>query len=159
MKALTLTQPWATLVAVGAKRIETRSWKTSYRGPLAIHAAKGFPKWAREFTAEPVCYEAARIFSPPISKVYHAYPLGCVLATCRLVNVLPVEVVDNVDNVWGVSLEPLSDRERAFGDYSLGRYAWILEDVRRLPDPIPAKGALQLWNWDEAGYIGLWERK
>ncbi len=46
MKALTLTQPWATLVAIGAKCIETRSWRTSYRGPLAIHAAKGFPKAA-----------------------------------------------------------------------------------------------------------------
>ena len=41
MKALTLTQPWATLVAMGAKRIETRSWTTNYRGPLAIHAGKG----------------------------------------------------------------------------------------------------------------------
>src|SRR5690348_17556570 len=53
MKALTLTQPWASLVAIGAKRIETRSWSTSYRGPLAIHAAKGFPKSAQEFTQVP----------------------------------------------------------------------------------------------------------
>lgn len=45
MRCLTLTQPWATLVAIGAKRIETRSWSTSYRGPLAIHAGK---KWTRE---------------------------------------------------------------------------------------------------------------
>ena len=43
MKALTLTQPWASLVACGAKTIETRSWRTPYRGPVAIHAAKGFP--------------------------------------------------------------------------------------------------------------------
>src|SRR6202030_2406661 len=48
MKALTLTQPWATLVAIGAKRIETRSWPTLYRGPLAIYAAKRFPKWAQD---------------------------------------------------------------------------------------------------------------
>lgn len=41
MKAVTLTQPWATLVAIGAKQIETRSWPTNYRGPLAIHAGKG----------------------------------------------------------------------------------------------------------------------
>ena len=40
MKALTLYQPWATLVAIGAKKIETRSWSTPYRGPLAIHAGK-----------------------------------------------------------------------------------------------------------------------
>ena len=43
MKALTLHQPWATLVAVGEKRIETRSWSTDYRGPLAIHAGKARP--------------------------------------------------------------------------------------------------------------------
>src|ERR1700722_19135273 len=52
MKALTLTQPWATLVSIGAKRVETRSFRVSYRGSLAIHAAKGFPKWAQE-----TCYE------------------------------------------------------------------------------------------------------
>jgi hypothetical protein len=160
MKALTLTQPWATLVAIGAKKIETRSWKTSYRGPLAIHAAKGFPKWAREFTTQPICYESIRVYHhieprTPYS-LMPGYPLGFVLATCQLVNVLPVEVVDNANNVWGVSLEPLSDRERAFGDYSPGRYAWILEDVKQLPEPIPAKGALQLWEFEG---VGLWERQ
>lgn len=40
MKALSLWQPWATLIANGAKQIETRSWSTSYRGPILIHAAK-----------------------------------------------------------------------------------------------------------------------
>lgn len=39
MKALTIWQPWATAIAIGAKRIETRSWETHYRGPIAIHAA------------------------------------------------------------------------------------------------------------------------
>ena len=48
MKAITLTQPWATLVAMGAKQVETRSWSTAYRGQIAIHAAKGYPKEARE---------------------------------------------------------------------------------------------------------------
>jgi hypothetical protein len=136
MKALTLTQPWATLVAIGAKRIETRSWRTSYRGPLAIHAAKGFPKWAREFTLEPVCYEIAR-FGKPTNP---AYPLGCILATCSLVACTLTSLAFE---------ERLTARERAFGDYSPGRFAWILEDVKQLPEPIPAKGALQLWNWEE----------
>ena len=45
MKALTLTQPWASLVERQAKRVETRSFYVSYRGPLVIHAAKGYPKW------------------------------------------------------------------------------------------------------------------
>ena len=41
IKAITLLQPYAALVAIGAKTIETRSWYTPYRGPLAIHAGKG----------------------------------------------------------------------------------------------------------------------
>ncbi len=45
---------------------------------------------------------------------------------------------------------PMTDQERAFGDYSPGRYAWLLADVRALPEPIPAKGALGLWTWDGA---------
>jgi hypothetical protein len=153
MKALTLTQPWATLVAIGAKRIETRSWSTNYRGPLAIHAAKGFPKWAREFTTDPVCYEAVRYHRAPTERdqrpadLLAAYPLGYMLATTRLVNVLPTEVIDCENNAFGVSLEPLSAQERAFGDYSPGRFAWLFEDVRELKAPVLATGALGLWEW------------
>ncbi len=40
MKAITIHQPWASLIVVGAKRFETRSWETKYRGPIAIHASK-----------------------------------------------------------------------------------------------------------------------
>jgi len=55
MKALTLTQPWASLMALQSKTIETRSWYTAYRGELVIHAAKGFPKWAKETCEERYC--------------------------------------------------------------------------------------------------------
>ena len=153
MKALTLTQPWATLVAIGAKRIETRSWSTKYRGPLAIHAAKGFPKEARAFTTYPVCYDAvAARFSHREQwekRGFPAYPLGAVLATCTLVNVLQVEVVNGRDNTWGISIAPISENELAFGDYSPGRYAWLLEDIKII-EPLAAKGALGLWEWEPA---------
>jgi hypothetical protein len=43
MKAITIWQPWASLIAIGAKQYETRSWETKYRGPIAIHAAKKDP--------------------------------------------------------------------------------------------------------------------
>lgn len=39
MKALTIRQPWAWAILHAGKGIENRSWTTSYRGPLAIHAA------------------------------------------------------------------------------------------------------------------------
>src|SRR2546429_7777378 len=143
MKALTLTQPWATLVAIGAKRIETRSWKTSYCGPLATPAAKKYPR-----TAQMVAISSP--FIEPLNRAGYLpdIPLGAVVAICHLTNCIPVEVVDNASNVFGVSLEPLSERERAFGDYSPGRFAWILEAVKPLPQPIPAKGALGLWEWE-----------
>ena len=139
MKAITLTQPWATLVAIGAKKIETRSWRTSYRGPLAIHAAKGFPKSARELCrGNP--FHAALHAAGWASKSYSGeLPLGVVLATCTL-----------VDCVFIRRVEPVSDLERAFGDYSDGRYAWMLANVVPLPTPISAKGALGLWEWEPA---------
>src|SRR5574343_420007 len=61
MRALTLTQPWATLVAIGAKKIETRGWCTDYRGALAIHAAKSIPRDLRSFAMmSPVIMDALR---------------------------------------------------------------------------------------------------
>ncbi len=42
MKAIGLEQPFASLVGIGAKTIETRPWSTDYRGPLAVHSAETF---------------------------------------------------------------------------------------------------------------------
>lgn len=145
MKALTLTQPWATLVAIGAKRIETRSWRTPYRGSIAIHAAKGFPKWARETCLNPAF---AVELGPAV------LPIGAVIATCRLIACLPTRELQKnrvieVDYLAGCADFYLSDEERNFGDYSLGRWAWLLADVKTLPKPIPAKGALGLWEWNQ----------
>lgn len=126
MRGLTLTQPWATLVALGHKRIETRSWSTSYRGELLIHAAKGYPPACRAFADE----EHEEEMLPAI------VPRGVILAIGRLVDVRPTE-----------DLEPhLSDQERRYGDYAPGRFGWMLEDVRELRDPIPFKGSLGLWT-------------
>ncbi len=145
MKALTLTQPYAQLVAIGAKKIETRSWRTDYTGPLAIHAAKRFPKWAREFTSEEVCYRARLNGSAHYPA--NPYPLGVVVATCQLMACVPTEVLDPGDTVFSVSVQKLSDQEIQFGDFSRGRWGWLLEDIKLLPTPIPAKGALGLWEW------------
>ena len=82
MRALTITQPWASLVMSGDKRVETRSWSTTYRGPLAIHAAKGWDVDARWF-AEEVC---GRILSLTPSIL----PRGAVLGLADLVDCLPV---------------------------------------------------------------------
>lgn len=135
MKALTLTQPWATLVAIGSKHYETRSWQTKYRGPLAIHAAKGFPGHARE-----ECYEARtrRALLAAGFTGDDKLPLGAVIATAVLSDIFPTTQI----------VSTLSNDEVWFGNYGPGRFAWHLTEVRMLAAPVPAKGALSLWEWD-----------
>jgi activating signal cointegrator 1 len=136
MRALSLTQPWASLVAIGAKTWETRSWQTAYRGPIAIHAAKAFPQDARRLClTEPF---TRVLVAAGIRLLSGQPPLGAVVATATLVDCVRTEVVR----------DSLTPEERAFGDYGDGRWAWKFEDVARLPQPIPAKGALGLWRWE-----------
>lgn len=137
MKALTLTAPFATLIACGEKRIETRSWATSYRGLLAIHEAKTLRREDREYAEEHHAILAA--LGRHGYRDLRALPLGCVVAVARVVACESTDVACR-----GRFATP---QELMFGDYEPGRYAWHLRDVARLPQPIPAKGALGLWDW------------
>ncbi len=84
MKAITLWQPWATLVAIGAKRFETRSWSTHYRGPLAIHAAKT-SRDIKRYRGRPKIEEAlARAGCS-----FDTLPRGVVVCAARLVEPVP----------------------------------------------------------------------
>ena len=141
---LSLWQPWATLIAIGAKRIETRGWATNYRGPLAIHAAKNT-------TQIEVCRELE--FSEHLQgwiddwegeKLDHHLPLGAIVAVADLVDCVPIT---------GAMAEQISDQERNFGDYGPGRFGWVLENVRRLKTPIPQRGAQKLFNVTLPGSI------
>jgi hypothetical protein len=153
MKAVTLTQPWATLVVIGAKQIETRSWATNYRGPLAIHAGKGLGPvggkrgFADVYSREP--FRGALLAAMPDGM---RFSFGAVIATGYLVGCEETDwAVENngIYKIIGGTRRhwPLTDQERAFGDYTPGRFAWLLADVQALPEPIPAKGALGLWEW------------
>jgi hypothetical protein len=160
MKAITLHQPWATLVAIGAKQIETRSWGTAYRGPLAIHAGKhtGYIKMKG---ADYLCDE-----EPFYSVLMNAgfvwtsgpLPLGCVVATCNLVDVKRIDEAIAFPACQSYSAHgrtwSLGEQERAFGNYAVGRYMWLLEDIQMLPVPIPAKGSQGFWEWDPSRKMG-----
>jgi hypothetical protein len=154
------------LVACGAKKIETRSWGTPFRGEIAIHASKGFPKDARAYLDTFVFYGAFRPDHAAMMKdcgvrivpmacareVANSLPLGAVIATANLVACWPTKVFCLGDLVSfkepsKIVTARMNDQERAFGDYTPGRYAWILKDVKPLPEPILAKGALGLWEW------------
>lgn len=141
IKAITLWQPWASLVAVSAKQYETRSWHppvTIHFGDLiAIHAAQRSPRlgWeemsGREMSQAMQALAAADVRDDRL-------PTGSIVAICEL--------------AWFVTTEEhrqqVSAQERAFGDWSSGRFAWKVPVVHRLPQPIAAKGHQGLWEWD-----------
>jgi hypothetical protein len=133
MKALTLTQPWATFVAHGLKLTETRSWATKHRGWLAIHAAQGFPAWAKELCMQDPFEHWLEILGYTISSL----PRGAVIAK--------VHMIDCVR--FGADYDP--GAEAPFGDFAEGRYGWIFASVVKFENTIPAKGALSVWEWNE----------
>ena len=132
MKTISLWQPWATLVAIGAKRYETRSWATKYRGLLAIHAAKKMEIVQKEFCLQEPFFSALQEAGYTVGKL----PLGGIVAVVKLVEIVRVEAV----------VRSLSKSELAFGNYAAGRYAWKLEMVKCLEKPIPMNGAQSLFD-------------
>lgn len=143
MKALSLWQPWASLVAMNEKRVETRDWATKHRGLLAIHAtAKMPPFWlgASRHT-EAFRLELADVLGVRLSGDISAakkLPLGAVLCVVNLVDIRETREVREI----------LCERERIFGNYDDGRYAWFLELVEVFETPITVKGNRMLWNWN-----------
>lgn len=132
MKAISLTQPWASLVAAGAKQIETRDWRpTSALGEdIAIHASKSFPVDCRQ-----LCDQT--IFARALKRSWMQLPVGAVVAVARLASYERTErlVVSN-------EITPL---EEAFGNYGPNRFGWRLENIRPLSTPINCRGALGIW--------------
>ena len=123
MKALTLIQPWALLIMDGRKTVETRSWETKYHGLLAIHAG-----------ASADIMSCLRFGYDPKTIIR-----GAVLGTVRLVRCVqfpsPLVKIDE------------------YGDFTSGRFGWILADVKPFKEPIKAKGMLGLWNWEDKNIV------
>lgn len=150
MKALSLWQPWASLVAFGAKKYETRGWYTRYRGPLLIHASKRFARNEQE-----ICIEDPFKSALVAGGITHLrdMPLGVLLCRVTLVDCVRIpegipcqgKLLGDGVLVRGVKLPPDGD-ERDFGNYLPGRFAWILQDVERLPTPLPCKGMQTLFD-------------
>jgi hypothetical protein len=136
VKAITIKQPWATLIAIGVKDIENRCWATNYRGPIAIHSSKRL-NWDDVEDAA----ELMKGFIPKFSvgKFCHEvktepwrYPLGSIIAAGFL-----VDCVAKSDSPW-----------------FMGEFGFLLRNVEKLPMPIPMKGALGLWDVSDE-LIGL----
>ena len=143
MKALTMTQPWATLVAIGANIIETRDWPTNYRGPFVIHAAKGFPREARDLCRKQPFKDALAAGGYTSAT---DLPLGAIVALVNLESLL-VCGPGTLKEIRARSKRgELPPHEADFGDFSDGRFGFVLDNVRPIEPPIPARGMLGFWT-------------
>lgn len=185
-KALTVRQPWASLIAHGVKQVETRTRPTNHRGPLAIHAGLHRPVegaedggwwWQWDVDHGIIVNQNAH----PRREEFPA-PLGAIVAVADLVDCIPITThasigdpecvvahddgtidhaipatppppgptnvvrLDEPDIPDGVHLIRDISAQAPYGDFTPGRWAWILQDVRPLPEPIPCRGAQGLWT-------------
>lgn len=163
MKAITIWQPWASSIVSGAKSYETRSWATKYRGPIAIHAAKkpylpiikGLPDDVKavlnnifDFRNE-ILHTGAIIATAELVNVWYIcnYP-GPDIDIAKHINIGAESITTNKhDPNFGAFFIPTM-QEMALGDWTPGRYAWELKNIKGLPEPVPAKGQQGLWNWE-----------
>lgn len=169
MKAITIWQPWSSLLACGAKGHETRSWATSYRGPIAIHAAAlSIPQVLKK--CFPPDHDAKNQFLDVLTEAFGDYahiedimeyldelPTGAVVATANLIGCqkiiapfgdrppcfgnAPFIRLSNGDTYTPDNMELM------LGDWTPGRYAWEFSDMK-LISPIHTKGKQGLWEWN-----------
>ena len=130
MKVLSIKEPFASLIKNNIKHIETRSWKTNYRGELYIHAS---------FTKIPKAYKDNKELMSLVD--INDLNYGNIICMCDLVDC--VEMTDEFIN----DIKKNKKNEYITGIYSNGRYAWIFKNIEILDNPIKAKGHLGIWNF------------
>jgi hypothetical protein len=130
VKVLSIIEPWGTLIAENQKLIETRSWATKYRGELYFHTSS----------------KKVKISDPKIKNLLTLIPsielkYGYIIFKCELVDCIYMDekFIEEIKK---------NPTEYICGEYSVGRYAWVLKNVQKLEEPIPAKGHLNIWNFE-----------
>ena len=136
MKALTLHQPWASLIADGRKTVETRSWPP----PVALVGNR-------------IAIHAGLKVDGPLSEKWfpgETVPLGAIICTARIDDFASVET-------WGAKWQTLAlwhgrrefDRVPIdeFGDFSHGRFLWRLSAVEAVSPVVHVRGRQRLWDW------------
>lgn len=125
MKALTIKQPWASLIINGLKKYEFRSWKTKYRGPLLIHAGKGIDN-----------ISIARLKNYIPEKL----PAGKIIGQAK--------VVDCIEVTKEFKEKLLLEDKHIYKGSEIGSYAWKLDNVVMFDKQIEINGKLSLWEYE-----------
>lgn len=128
MKVISIREPFATLIKERIKCIETRSWRTNYRGELYIHASLTKSNLVNNSDFENL---VSNLECNP----------GYIICKCKLIDC--IYMTEEYIN----DLKKANYQEYICGYYEVGRYAWILDDIEILDNPILAKGKLGIWNY------------
>ncbi len=131
MKVLTLNEPWASLIKNKKKYIETRSWKTNYRGELYIHAGK--KKIDKHTLERKELMDLVGSDTMNYSKIV----CKCELVDCVYMTEEYIEKIKNTEY-----------QQYICGEYSVGRYAWILKNIVPIESDEIVSGKLGIWNYD-----------
>ena len=119
MKALSLKQPFAELVASGRKTVELRRWNTNFRGEFLIHSSKIPDRGSM------------------IKFGFNDLPLGFIIGKANLVEVKHYKNEE----------EHNKDKNLHLANSSWGRYGFVIKNAKRIK-PAPAKGMLGFWNYN-----------
>jgi hypothetical protein len=127
--AISVWQPWASAIATGVQRIETRPRDTHKTGWIAIHASK---RWTEDqvIATDFLASQYEEIFEAFTFMEGQPMPLGAIIA-----------VADLADSVRVDMLSTISPMERDLGNYASGRYGWVFREVRPLTTPLKWKGS------------------
>lgn len=132
MRVLSIKEPFASLICEGIKHIETRSWKTNYRGEIYIHASLAkVPKNDERINC--------------LMKMLNDKELnmGKIICKCKLVDCV------YMTEEYIKDMKENNEIEYLCGHYEVGRYSWVLEDVEVLDEKIEAKGRLGIWHYND----------
>ena len=133
MKALTIWQPYASLIAKGLKGYETRGFRTNYRGPLLIHSGQRPMRWILKNSTEAALDVAIECFG---MDAFMALPVGCTICV--------VDLVDCIE-MTPEFIAQQSPTELAVGEWKPGRFAWKLENPRPI-EQVKLLGKQGIWN-------------
>ena len=138
MNAISIKQPFALLIAIGLKTIETRSWKTDYRGKLLICAAQD------AHTGFYLSGDKKRPCEYFVSKIRKAtnqhLAFGHAIAISNLVDVRPMKK---------------EDERKALIPFFPDAYAWVLENTQIIKTPFPITGQMGIFNAEIPNNINL----
>ncbi len=129
MKVISIKEPFATLIKSGIKKIETRSWKTKYRGEIYIHASLTKDNLKRK----------DKDFFDVIENL--EFNPGYILCKANLVDC--IEFTEE----YIINLKNTNIKEYICGRYEVGRYGFVFDNIEVIK-PIKAKGQLGIWNFD-----------